>query len=263
MEALVLRLCARRKIMQMQKDVHMSAKEMLYMLNLKPGDLAEYAIIPGTVERSQAVLKNLTNTVKKFSFFDYTMYNGDYEGIKITTGNGGRYAADSAICAEILCAAGTKNIIRAGSCGAMDEKIGIGDVVIVKDVIRGEGVTPYYVKEDFKTVADRTISDALVKACEALGVKYHLGTVWVTDAIMRETRELVEEKRANGAIAVDMVSSTMLTIPQLHNIKAGCILAVSDNLITGELGFINPKYYDAEASIIKICLAAVKSLAKK
>lgn len=249
--------------MQMQKDVHMSAREMLSMLNLKPGDLAEYAIIPGTIERSQAVLKNLTNTIKKFSFFDYTMYNGEYEGIKITTGNGGRYSADSAICAEILCAAGTKNIIRAGSCGAMDEKIAVGDIVIVKDVIRGEGVTPYYVKEDFKAVADKDITDALVKACENLGIKYHLGTVWTTDALLRETREIVEEKRAKGAIAVDMVSSTMLTIPQLNRVKSGCILAVSDNLITGELGFINPKYYDAEASIVKLCLAALKLLAKK
>ncbi|MEW5759002.1 MAG: hypothetical protein AB1755_06020 [Candidatus Omnitrophota bacterium] len=249
--------------MQMQKDVHMSAKEMLYMLNLRPGDLAEYAIIPGTVERSQAVLKNLTNTVKKFSFFDYTMYNGEYEGIKITTGNGGRYSADSAICAEILCAAGTKNIIRAGSCGAMDEKIQVGDVVIVKDVIRGDGVTPYYVKEDFKSEADKNVTGALVKACESLGVKYHLGTVWVTDALLRETRELVEEKRVKGAIAVDMVSSTMLTIAKLNQVRAGCILAVSDNLITGELGFINPKYYDAESSIVKVSLAAVKTLAGK
>ena len=43
-------------------------------------------------------------------------------------------------------------------------------------------------------------------------------------------------------------------------LSAGSISAVSDNVITGEMGFMNPKYYDAEASVIKVCLEAVKIL---
>jgi purine-nucleoside phosphorylase len=39
-----------------------------------------------------------------------------------------------------------------------------------------------------------------------------------------------------------MVSSAFLTIAQWYHVKAAAILAVSDNLITGEMGFVNPVY---------------------
>jgi hypothetical protein len=45
-------------------------------------------------------------------------------------------------------------------------------------------------------------------------------------------------------------------------VKAASISAVSDNLITGELGFMNPAYYEAEMKVVMICLEAVKALAK-
>ena len=69
-----------------------------------------------------------------------------------------------------------------------------------------------------------------------------------TDAILRETKEIngVIDK---GAIGVDMVSAPFLTIAQIYKIPAVSILAVSDNLITGQMGFINPDYYSG----LKVC----------
>jgi len=58
--------------------------------------------------------------------------------------------------------------------------------------------------------------------------------------------------------AVDMVSSSLLTVAQLYEVRAGAILAVSDNLITGEMGFMDPKYYEAETAMIEVALKAVK-----
>jgi purine-nucleoside phosphorylase len=162
-----------------------------------------------------------------------------------------------------VCNAGIKNVIRIGSCGAMDENIKVGDLVLVDTVIRGDGVTPYYVKPDFKTVADKTITDTLFAVASGMGLRIHRGTAWTTDALLRETREIVEAKRKEGAIAVDMVSSTLLTIAQLNQVRAGSILAVSDNLITGEMGFMNPLYYMAETNLINIALETVKRLEGK
>ena len=93
------------------------------------------------------------------------------------------------------------------------------------------------------------------------GVNVQKGLMWTTDALLRETKELIEGVRKEGAIAVDMVSSALLTIAQLNKVKACSISAVSDNLTTGELGFINPDYYEAEARVVKVCLDAVKALA--
>jgi len=246
--------------MQMQKDVHLSGKDLVQMVQLRPQDVGQYAIVPGPKDRLDALIKKIENPVRNFSFMEYTMYTGLYQGIKITAINGGRFSTDTAITAEVMCNSGIENIIRIGTCGALDENIKVGDLVIAEKVLRGDGVTPYYVDKDFQTLADKKIADTLSHVAADMGVNVHRGTVWTTDALLRETRDIVEAKRKEGAIAVDMVSSALLTIAQLNNVKAGSILAVSDNVITGEMGFMNPVYYMAETKLIEIALETVTRL---
>jgi uridine phosphorylase len=250
--------------MRMQKDVHLTGKDLTAMVQLRPQDVAKYAIVPGPRDRLDVLLKKIENPVRNFSFMEYTMYTGDYNGIRLTAMNGGRFSTDTAITAEVMVNAGIKNIIRIGTCGALDETMKVGDLIVVDRVLRGDGVTPYYVAKDFKTAADKRIADALFIAAKSAaavsGAGVHRGTCWTTDALLRETREIVEAKRAEGAIAVDMVSSTLLTIAQLNNACAGSILAVSDNVITGEMGFMNPLYYMAESTLIQVALQTVLAL---
>ena len=249
--------------MQMQKEVHLTGKDLTAMVQLRPQDVGKYAIVPGPKDRLDVLLKKLENPVKNFSFMEYTMYTGTSHGIKITAINGGRFSTDTSITTEVMCNAQIQNIIRIGTCGALNENIKIGDIVVVDQVIRGDGVTPYYVDKDFKTIADKKISDTLYSVAKDMGVQVHRGITWTTDALLRETKALIEEKRKEGAIAVDMVSSALLTIAQTYQIKAGSILAVSDNVITGEMGFMNPLYYMAETKLIEIALETVNRLEGK
>ncbi|MDD3087248.1 MAG: hypothetical protein PHP89_01640 [Candidatus Omnitrophica bacterium] len=249
--------------MQMQKEVHLTGKDLTEMVQLRPQDVGKYAIVPGPRDRLDVLLKKFDNPVKNFTFMEYSMYTGTVEGIKITAVNGGRFSTDTSITTEVMCNAQIQNIIRVGTAGSLDENIKVGDIFVVDEVIRGDGVTPYYVDKDFKTVADKKIADTLYEAGKEMGVNIHRGKAWTTDALLRETREIVEAKRKEGALAVDMVSATLLTIAQIYNIKAGSILAVSDNVVTGEMGFMNPMYYMAEANILKIALETVRKLEGK
>lgn len=249
--------------MQMRKEIHLTGRDLTEMVQLRPQDVGAYAIVPGPRDRMEAVVKKLQNPVRNFSFMEYTMYTGEYAGVKLTTINGGRFSTDTSITTEVVCNALIKNIIRIGTCGALNENIKIGDLVVVDSVIRGDGVTPYYVDDTYKTVPDKQVTDALFSVAKEMGATVHRGCVWTTDALLRETRDLVESKRKQGAIAVDMVSSAFLTIAQWYKIKAGAILAVSDNVITGEMGFVNPVYYMAETKLVEIALATVKKLEGK
>ena len=249
--------------MEMQKPIHLTGKDLTEMVQLRPHDVGKWAIIPGPKDRMDVLTKKLKDASRNFSFMEYAMYTGEYEGIMVTTINGGRFSADTAITTEVVCNAEIKNIIRIGTCGALDEKMQIGDLVVVDSVIRGDGVTPYYVDEKFETTPDKELTETLIEVAKGLGSQVYTGKVWTTDAILRETRELVEAKRREGAIAVDMVSSCLLTISQLYKAKAASILAVSDNLITGEMGFMNPLYYMAETKLIEIALQTIKRLEGK
>ena len=246
----------------MTREVHLTGQDLMNMVQLRPEDVGKYAIVPGPKERLDNLVKKFENPVKNFSFMEYTMYTGTVGGVKITAINGGRFSADTSITTEILCNAQVKCLIRIGSCGAMSEDIKIGDLIVATGCVRGDGVTPYYVDQNFVTKPDEALTQTLAKiaqeAVEPMGQKVHVGKVWTTDAILKETREHVSKATAQGAIGVDMVSSVFLTLAQLYKIPAVSILAVSDNIMTGEMGFMNPDYYMAEGSLSGIALNLIK-----
>jgi len=244
----------------MRKEPHFTPEKMVSMLGIKPGSLGQVALIPGPKERTQMILKALSGPTKNFSFLDYEMHTGTYDGKKVTVGNGGRYAPDAAITTEILCAAGVESLIRIGSCGSLQEEIKIGDLVIVTGALRGEGTTNYYVPRNFSTVAHAEVVRALTEAAESSKVRYHLGSVYTTDALFQETPELIEELRQQRVSAIDMVTSAFLTVTQVRQKKAGAILAVSDECLHGKMGFRDPVFLEAEEKMVAVALKTIQLL---
>ena len=230
------------------------------MVQLRPEDVGKYAIVPGPKERLDGMLKAIENPVKNFTFMEYNMYTGMLDGAKVTMMNGGRFAADTAITTEILCNAQPKAIIRVGSCGALDDDIKIGDIIVADSAWSGEGVTPYYVDDakNWEPQADKQLTDDLEEIAKATGFNVHRGKCWSTDAILKETKANVKLATDRGCIAVDMVTSVMLTICGQYNIPATVILAVSDNIISGEMGFLDTNYYMAEHTICQAAMELVK-----
>ena len=108
---------------RMQREVHLTGRDLMGMVQLRPEDVGKYALVPGPRERADAIVKKLENPIKNFSFMEYTMHTGTFNGIKVTAINGGRFAADTGITTEILCNAKVKAMIRLGSCGSLSDKI--------------------------------------------------------------------------------------------------------------------------------------------
>ena len=244
----------------MVKEPHFTPKKMLSLLGLKGNSLGPYALIPGPRERCQRLLGTLDNPVQNFTFLDYEMHTGTLAGKRVTVGNGGRFAPDTAMTTEILCAAGAESLIRVGSCGSLQDHVKIGDLVIVTGAIRGEGTTSYYVPKSFSTVGHPEIVRALCQAAESLQVRYHLGWIFTTDALFQETPELIEELNKQNISSIDMVTSTFLTIAQLRQKKAGAILAVSDECLYGRFGFRDPLFLAAEEKMIEVAAGALHYL---
>ena len=244
----------------MRSEPHFTAEKMLSRLGVKPGALGKIALVPGPRDRAAKLRRALGNPRKTLTFQDYEMHTGTLEARRVTVGNGGRYSADTAITTELLCAGGVETLVRVGSCGSLQETVKLGDIVIATGAVRGDGASPRYVPEDFDTLAHPRVAEALARAAGSLGAPVHHGRVFTTDALFRETPELLSDLERQQITAIDMVTATFLTVAQVKNARAGAILAVSDECLTGKLGFRDPSFLQAEERIMEIALKAVEWL---
>ena len=243
----------------MQRDIHLSPKELLGSLQFKDGDFGEIALISGQQHRAKMCLERLENCVKNFTFLGYTFWTGLYKGKKVTVGNGGFYAPDSAFVTEFLCVGGINTLIRLGSCGALREDINVGDYILATDIIRGDGATKYYVDDNYVSKVDNELTSKIEEVFKSAGT-VHRGGVWTTDALFRETKKIVNPYIEKGAIAVDMVTSPFVTVANIYKRKVAAVLAVSDNLITGTLGFADYRFFEAEMKMIDLAFGVVDKL---
>ena len=61
-------------------------------------------------------------------------------------------------------------------------------------------------------------------------IDFHTGAIWTTDAIYRETRQLVETHQQDGILAVEMELSALYSVAQFRRVALAGILVVSDEL---------------------------------
>ncbi len=244
----------------MRNEPHLTAGKMLSRLGVKPGALGSIALVPGPRDRAAKLRRALSDPRRTLAFQDYEMHTGTLGGRRVTVGNGGRYSADSAITTELLCAAGVETLVRVGSCGSLQGTVKLGDIVIAAGAVRGDGASPRYVSEGFATLPHPRVVEALVRAADSLKVPVHHGRVFTTDALFRETPELVADLERQQISAIDMVTAAFLTVAQVKNAGAGAILAVSDECLTGKLGFRDPSFLQAEERILEIAVKAVEWL---
>lgn len=243
----------------MERAIHISPKDLLHSLQFKEGDFAGLALISGQQHRAKMCLERLQNPVKNFTFLGYTFWTGTYKNRKVTVGNGGFYSPDSAFITELLCVGGINNFIRLGSCGALRKDINIGDYIVADDILRGDGVTTYYVDEDYKPSVNKALSDKVFETFSK-EAQVHRGGVWTTDALFKETRQIVNPYIERGAIAVDMVTSPFVTLANIYKRQVAAVLTVSDNLITGELGFADYRFFESEMKMIELAFKVIDKI---
>ena len=132
---------------------------------------------------------------------------------------------------ENLVAWGARRFIFVGWCGAISDRVKIGDIVLPTAGYRDEGTSRHYgAAGNIHYQADFPM---LAKAREVLiknNCDFHEGAVWTTDAIYRETRDEVSAYQQQGVLAVEMEISALYTVAQFRQVDLAGILVVSDEL---------------------------------
>jgi uridine phosphorylase len=102
---------------------------------------------------------------------EFLTYTGSYKNIPVSVLATGIGAPATAIA--IVEAANCINpitFIRLGTCGALQDHIQIGDLVITESVLCKDGTTDYYIPAGLVPHADPAILTAMREAAEALNI---------------------------------------------------------------------------------------------
>lgn len=237
----------------MQRLVHLTANELLANFKVNPDSFSDTAIICGQYRRAAECLKHLKHVKKIFQFANYTFWTGIYIGKKITIACTGLTAPETAIGLELLAAGKIKRLFRIGSCGALKSAIDLGQAIIVEQALSGEGTSQYYHNRQKPILPDLDLTKLISGQLKGQAI---FGKVWTTDALFRETKEIVNQQIEQGATCVDMISSAMLSVARALQQRACVVLIVSDNLISGVMGFGSAQYLAAQRNVIQAVLAA-------
>ena len=244
-----------------KQEVTRNAKQ--YHIELAPGDIGEYVLLPGDPARSDIVAKFLDSPKLVGNHREHRSFTGTYKGVKISVTSTGMGCPSAAIAAEELINIGAKVLIRIGSTAALQDGMRIGDLVISKGAMKNEGTSRFYVPESFPAVPDFHFTNLLhqvaLEMTEEEDRRGFLGISATDDAFYGETQEwirkLIDLKIAN----VEMEASALFTIGHIRDVAAACICGVSGNLKTGEVIYQqkNTKLAEAWEKEIQVVLETI------
>lgn len=121
-----------------------------------------------------------------------------------------------------------------GNCGILNEEIANGKIIVPTAAIRDEGTSYHYIEAADEILADEKSVETLTKCLKKCSYPYVKGKTWTTDAIYRETKSLISERKAEGCIAVEMECAAVLAVTQFRRLSFAQFLFGADNLDTAQ-----------------------------
>lgn len=131
---------------------------------------------------------------------------------------------------EEIIALGAKKIVIFGCCGVLNQSAVQDKIVIPSSAIRDEGTSYHYIPANDEIYADKHSINILKQCLDKCSLSYAIGKTWTTDAIYRETHKILEERKRQGCLVVEMECSAVYAIAQFRNIPVIQFLYGADNL---------------------------------
>lgn len=252
-------------------DVVSDATGRQYHIALAPGELAEYIILVGEAKRAERAAAFLDNITVEQHNREYRTFTGEYKGTPVSvmsTGMGPGCIEIGMI--EIFSVTKNPTFIRVGTCGGLQEKIELGDMVISSGAVRLEDTSTYFVHEGYPAIANHEVVIALMMAANKQQVPFHVGLTATASGfygaqgrkipgIHVKNPDLPEQMAAMNVYNFEMESSTIFNLANMKGFRASTICESIANRPKGT--FIDPKLKaERETQALIIGFEALKLL---
>lgn len=207
-------------------------------LNAEAGDYAATVLMPGDPLRARYIAESFLDDVRQVNavraMFGFT---GTYRGVPVSVQGSGMGVPSVQIYAtELAREYGVQRIVRVGSCGAVQDRIDLRDVVIGLAAGTDSAVNrSRFGGRDFPAAADWSLLRAVVETAEERSITHHVGTVFSADFFYEpEESETIALLERYGVLAVEMEAAGLYGVAAEHGIAALTVATVSDQIKRGE-----------------------------
>ena len=208
----------------------------------KPGDFGKTVLMPGDPLRSKFIAETFfENPVLVNNVRGVYGYTGTYKGVKVSVmASGMGMPAIGIYSHELYNGYGVENIIRVGSCGAIQDNINLYDIVFGQGACTDSNFAhQFHIPGTFAPIADFQLLTEAVKACENHGAVYHVGNINSSDVFygdhvgVPEGLDSVYALKKMGVMALEMEAAALYMNAARYGKRALCICTVSDHVLKG------------------------------
>lgn len=209
-------------------SIHIGAKE---------NEIAETVLLPGDPLRAKYIaetfLEGATCYNEVRNMFGYT---GNYKGKRISVqGTGMGVPSISIYIHELMQSYNVQNLIRVGTCGAIQKDVKVRDVILAMSASTDSQMNRLAFKGiDFAPTANFELLKKAYDAGSEKGLKLRVGNVFTADLFYNDDAEL-EKWAQHQILALEMETAALYTLAAKFNRKALSVLTVSDHILTGEV----------------------------
>ena len=207
-------------------------------IGAKKGEIAETILLPGDPLRAKYIAETFLEDIKLFNevrgMYGFT---GKYKGQEVSVmGTGMGVPSISIYANELINEYDVQNLIRVGTCGAIQKDVKVRDVILAQGATTDSQVNRLiFGGIDYAPIADFGLLKKAYEAATEQGLNVRVGNVFTSDTFYRDNAVEVNNLLAKyNVLAVEMETTALYTLAAKYNRKALSVLTVSDHIITGE-----------------------------
>jgi purine-nucleoside phosphorylase len=206
-------------------------------IEAEAGEVADAVLLPGDPLRAQAIADRFLDDARCYNRVRNMLgFTGTYRGRRVSVQGGGMGMPSTAIYAtELMRFYGVTTLVRVGSCGALQDRVALRDVVVATAAHTDSAMNRRQVEGiDFAPAADFALVEAAVRLARERHMPTHVGTILSSDSFYDGDPAVTEALTRHGVLAVEMEAAVLYRIAMAHAGRALCLAAVSDHIVRGE-----------------------------
>jgi purine-nucleoside phosphorylase len=207
-------------------------------IGAQAGEIADTVLLPGDPLRAQVIADTFLDDVVCYSRVRNMLgFTGTYKGRSVSVqGTGMGMPSISIYATELMRFYGVTTAIRVGSCGALQTKVKLRDIIIATAAHTDSNMNNRrFGGLNFAATADFKLVGIASRLAETSGLRAHVGTIFSSDAFYGDTSNSIDVLTRHGTLAVEMEGAGLYTVAAGEGARALCIATVSDHLVTHEV----------------------------